>query len=502
MDSVVYFGGRFEGLGLDGLSEGRVVEDGSVHYRVGLDQPVSSRRRVLGFADRDRALGYLRHEPVDALLLEARGEALADARAFLDELFPHGRMGGPILRQRVLALVEPGGVDAAFVLGKHGIGGVVAVEGAESIERRLGSILGARGHGKIAICLAGGGIEGLLYEVGVLRALQSFLADRAIVDFDFFCGISAGAILGALLANGIGPHEVLRSLEGRGHKLDPIGKWDLFEPNLGEIGVRLVRLLAELSRGGKGPRGVMSSLGRAVPNAAFSGRRLGAWLERQLARPGMCDSFDGLRRPLYVGATDQDTSRAVLFGDSEHRHVPVHRAVHASCALVPFYPPVEVDGRWYVDGAFSRTTNMRVAAKRGATLVILVDPLVPARSREPGYVRARGGIYGTTQGLKALINGRFDKANRAIAEMYPDVAFYLFRPETDEMRILSGSPMKYFYRPEVEDIAYEATARKIRESLPMLTRDFRLHGVTLRDPEAQGPLHVSHPRFDASSIGA
>ena len=145
---------------------------------------------------------------------------------------------------------------------------------------------------------------------------------------------------------------------------------------------------------------------------------------------------------------------------------------------------------------------MRVAAKRGATLVILVDPLVPARSREPGYVRSRGGIYGTAQGLKALINGRFDKANRAIAEMYPHVAFHLFRPEADEMRILSGSPMKYFYRPGVEDIAYEATARKIREALPTLARDFRLHGVTLRDPDAQGPLHVSHPRFDASSIGA
>src|SRR5690606_12130834 len=137
-------------------------------------------------------------------------------------------------------------------------------------------------------------------------------------------------------------------------------------------------------------------------------------------------------------------------GPDVRAHVPVHRAVRASCALVPFYPPIEIDGRWYIDGAFSRTTNMREAAKRGATLVILVDPLVPVRADSAGYVRARGGIYGAAQALKALINGRFDKAVGAIAEMHPNVAFHLFRPEQDEMRILSGSPMKYFYRREIE----------------------------------------------------
>lgn len=502
MDTILYFGERFGELGLDRLPDARIAEDGSVHY-ASPERPVATRRRVLGIGEPERALGYLRHQPVDALLLDARGDALVGATRFLEQVFPHGRMGGPILRQRVLALVEPDGVEGAFALGHHGIGSVVADAGPASIESALGTLLSQRGRGKIAVCLAGGGIEGLLYELGVLRALESFLADRAVVDFDFFCGISAGAILGSFLANGVGPDEILRSLEGRGHRIDPIGKWDLFEPNYPEIGARLSQLLGELARGGRGPRGALSSLARAVPTAAFSGRRLGGWLERQLTRPGMSNRFGGLRRPLYVGATDQDTSQAVLFSHERNGHVPVHRAVQASSALVPFYPPVEVDGRHYVDGAFSRTTNMRVAARRGATLVILIDPLVPALGREPGYVRRRGGIYATTQGLKALINGRFDKANRAIAEMYPNVAFHLFRPEADEMRILSGSPMKYFYRREVEEVAFEATTRKLREAFVPIARDFRLHGVTLRDPDdAAAHPASSHERFDASAIGA
>ena len=157
-------------------------------------------------------------------------------------------------------------------------------------------------------------------------------------------------------------------------------------------------------------------------------------------------------------------------------------ATIASCALAPFFVPERVDGRYYVDGAFTRTTTLRVAVKHGATLAVLVDPLVPIRSDVAGYVQRRGGLFGTMQGLKCLINGRFDKAVGAIREMFPEVAFHLFRPEDDEMRILSGSPMKFLYREEIEELAYQRTLRKIRAALPELTRDFARHGVTFREP--------------------
>lgn len=502
LDTIVYFGSRFAELELHRLPGARVAEDGSTHY-AGASGGLSPRRRVVGLKDIDRALAFVRRRPVDALLVDVRGGGLERAHRLLEELYGNGRMGGPLLRQRVVGLVSSTDLDAAFSLGRHGIGGVLADPEPEALDARLESLFARRGHGKVAVCLAGGGIEGLLYELGVLRAIESFLVGRSLVDLDFFCGISAGAILGSLLANGIGPHEIIRALEGESRRLDPIGRWDLFEPNVSEIGARLFTLATELARGGgDGPRGAISSLTRAVPSAAFSGRRLGAWLERQLSRSGMSNRFDTLRRPLYVGATDQDTAEAVVFGDDAHRHVPVHRAVQASSALVPFYPPVEVDGRLYIDGAFSRTTNMRVAAGKGATLVLLIDPLVPVRTAEAGYVHARGGIYSTTQGLKALINGRFDKAVNAIAEMHPDVAFHLFRPEDEEMKILAGSPMKYFYRREVTEIAYEATVAKLRARIPQLERDFALHGIGFRDPDRGSSVRPPPgPGFASSVLG-
>lgn len=504
MDSIVYFGPRFDELGLHGLEGARRGDDGSVTYVARGAAGIAWSRRVLPIDDVARAVASIRGGPVDALVLDARADVQRATR-LLELLYPDGRMSGPILRRRIVGLVDEGdpGTEAAFALGQHGIGGVLVRPTAARLAARLDALLSERGHGKIAVCLAGGGIEGLLYELGVLRALDACLVDRSLVDFDLFFGISAGAILGALLANGVGPEEILRALDGGSNRLEPIGRWDLFEPNLGEVGSRLVTLARELARGGSGPRGALSSLMRAVPTAAFSGRRLNLWLERQLTRPGMSDRFDALRRPLFVGATDQDTSEAVVFGDDAHRHVPVHRAVRASLALVPFYPPVRIDGRWYIDGAFSRTTNMRVAAQQGATLAILVDPLVPIRAAEPGYVRARGGIFGAAQSLKALINGRFDKAVGAIAEMHPNVAFHLFRPEADEMRILAGSPMKYFYRREIEQIAYEHTLDKIRARYPQLARDFALHGIAMRHPDAIGARteEPAHPAFVPSAIG-
>ncbi len=343
--------------------------------------------------------------------------------------------------------------------------------------------------------------KGCSIELGVLRALDSFLADRSVVDLDLFCGISAGAVLGAFLANGIGPDEIARGLSGESARIDALTRRDIFDPNFRELGSRLFGLGRELLRGGEGPRGAVSSFARALPSGVFAGDRLRAWLQVELTKPGMSDRFDGLRRPLFVGATNQDTAQAVVFGEEGLRHVPVHRAVRASTGLVPFYRPERIDGRYYIDGAFSRTTNMRVAVRQGATLVVLVNPLVPVRSEEAGYVHARGGVFGTMQGLKALINGRFDKAVRAIHEMFPDVCFYLFRPEAEEMRIMGGSPMKYFYRREVEDIAFESTAQKIRAMLPEMSRDFALHGVSLRDPAAQGPARQVHARFEPSALG-
>jgi predicted acylesterase/phospholipase RssA len=517
MDTILYVGAPHpEGdpLGLSRDPRARRLSSGAILYVLGHDEE----RRVVALSDPEAAAAFMRREPVSALIVDTRVHsvseteenssaegpfALTRAGRVLSLLFPQGEVTGALVRDRILGIVGPheAGTQAAFHLGTVHIGTVMTSPSRHAIMEWLDQLLSRPAAGRIAICLAGGGIEGLFYEIGVLRALESFLADRSIVDFDLFCGISAGAVLGAFLANGIGPDEIARGLTGQSGRIDPISRRELFDPNVGELSRRALRLAAEALRGGTGPRGLVSSLSRAVPSAAFAGDGLRAWMKRNLEKPGMSDRFDGLRRPLFIGATDQDTSEAVVFGEEGQDHVPLHRAVRASSALTPFYAPEQIDGRLYIDGAFTRTTNMRVAVRNGATMVILIDPLVPVFSAEAGYVHARGGIFGAMQGLKSLINGRFDKAANVLREMYPDVSFHLFRPEGDEMRILSGSPMKLFYRSEVEDIAYQSTVSKIRDRFPELARDFASHGVRFRDPDDENRSVRPPARFSTEHLG-
>ncbi len=497
--NVLYVGPMHGGdpLGIERFAAPRPRPDGSMQY------VLSGRtRNVFSSSEVGSALAILRDHPIDLLVLEFRetapaagGGATRSARAvkqvaqpILEALYPDEGVHAGLARGRVLGLVGPdaAGAQRAFELGQLGIGSVLSAPSLEALHAHLDAVLRERSGGKVAVCLAGGGIEGLLYEVGVLRALDTFLVNRRVEDLDLFCGISAGAVIGAFLANGLGPEEIAQAFGDGTPRVDPIRKSDLFDLNVHGLGRSARALFAQTLggtlRGEGGTRGPLSALARSVPVGAFRGKALGEYLRRHLEKPGMSNRFSELRRPLLIGATDMDTSEAVVFGRAPHGDVPVHQAVRASAALVPFYAPERIAGRYYIDGAFTRTTNMRVAVEEGATMVILVDPLVPVRSTQPGYVIERGGIFAGMQGLKALVNGRFDKAVRAIREMYPDVSFYLFRPDAEEMRILGGSPMKYFYRREVDGLAYRSTQAKIRGSYEQLRLDFARHGIEFRDP--------------------
>jgi hypothetical protein len=99
------------------------------------------------------------------------------------------------------------------------------------------------------------------------------------------------------------------------------------------------------------------------------------------------------------------------------------------------------------------------------------------------------------QGLKSLINGRFDKAVPTLRAMYPNVAFHLFQPGEATRRVMAGSPMKYFYREEIAEIAFRETTRDIRaHRFDVLARDFERHGIPFCDPDA--PASVDAGRLD------
>src|SRR5205085_12651998 len=97
-------------------------------------------------------------------------------------------------------------------------------------------------QGKTALVLAGGGITGGIYQLGVLRALDDLLLNRTTLDFDIYVGTSAGAFVATLLSAGIPPKALVDMARNPSLSL----QWSLvshvFSPNFREFGQRLRQL--------------------------------------------------------------------------------------------------------------------------------------------------------------------------------------------------------------------------------------------------------------------
>ena len=67
-------------------------------------------------------------------------------------------------------------------------------------------------------------------------------------------------------------------------------------------------------------------------------------------------------------ATDLDSGDSAPFGQPGFDHVPISKAVQASAALPGLFPPVEIEGRYYVDGVLKKTLHASEALEEGARL--------------------------------------------------------------------------------------------------------------------------------------
>lgn len=150
----------------------------------------------------------------------------------------------------------------------------------------------------IGISLSGGGTRGIAH-IGVLQAL--FEAD---IHPTHIAGVSAGAIVGALYAQGYKPLEILdvvRQISWK-HIFKPAG-W-------GKMGLLNLERVGEL-------------LLQHFPH----------------------NSFEGLRLPVSLSATDLQKGETVIFNQGE-----LIKPMLASCCVPFLFSPIAFEGRVLVDG--------------------------------------------------------------------------------------------------------------------------------------------------------
>lgn len=369
---------------------------------------------------------------------------------------------------------------------------------------------GGQGDGgprRVALALAGGAPEGAVWEVGALRALDEALDGIELSDLAIYVGVSSGSALAACLANGLTTAQLCRMLLSAEPGEPPFLPDGFLRPSMREL-ARGARALPGLLRDAlweyvsrPGEYTLVESLmrlSRALPVGFFDSEPIRDYLARVFSIRGRTDDFRQLRPKLVVVAADLDSGQAVRFGEPGLDQVPISRAVQASTALPGLYPPVEIDGRCYVDGVLLKTLHASVALEDGAELVICVNPIVPvdtARTVEAGILSGgklldRGLPTVLSQALRTLIHSRLEVGMAAYETRFRGADVVLVEPERDDYRMFFTNIFGFSQRRAVCEHAYQATRRNLLARYDQLAPVLARHGVTLRrdvleDPERE-----------------
>ena len=356
---------------------------------------------------------------------------------------------------------------------------------------------------RIGLALAGGGPLGAIYEIGALAALSEALRGIDFNHADVYVGVSAGGFIAAGLVNGISPHQMSRMFiegEKQADRFDPA---ILLRPALREYWQRLRSLpplaaqaaFSYLLRPGN-LMGSIERLGRAIPTGLFSGDEVGRYLSRIFAASGRSDDFRKLPHKLFLVATDLDTGESVAFGAPGTEHVPVSRAVQASAALPGVFPPVEIDGRYFVDGALRKTLHASVALERGIDLMLCLNPLVPYDSRPTHRARDRehrlgklveGGLpVVLAQTYRSIIHSRLGAGLERYKVAFPQTDIILFEPNRSDADMFFTNLFSYSSRRRLCEHAYQKTRQELwrrrHELAPKLARhNIEIDAAVLRD---------------------
>ncbi|MBI5110073.1 MAG: patatin-like phospholipase family protein [Rhodocyclales bacterium] len=376
----------------------------------------------------------------------------------------------------------------------------------------------------MALALAGGGPLGAIYEIGTLMALSEALDGFDFNDLDAYVGVSAGSFIAAGLANGLSPAYLYRMFIDSDSAEVPFEPEMLLKPAIGEYAQRAATvpslLLESLREYFRNPlqRDFLASfqrLSRAIPTGVFNNAGIEDFLSRLFSLPGLSNDFRQVRKPLYLIATDLDSGTSVAFGAKGFDHVPIATAIRASAALPGLYPPVEIDGRCYVDGALKKTLHASVALKAGARLVLCINPLVPFDAKHASHERhlkqrklVDGGLpVVLAQTFRAIIHSRMKTGLAKYDIEYKDADVILFEPSRDDADMFFTNIFSYADRKRLSEQAYRKTREELLRRHDELAPKLARHGVTinlrvLSDPHRSLARRMGHlQRHRARAMG-
>jgi len=372
--------------------------------------------------------------------------------------------------------------------------------------------------GRKALVLGGGGITGGVYEVGALLALDDFMANFSVNDFDLYAGVSAGSLIAAQVCAGHRPGMIMQVLSARrGGALPQFLRSDIYGLNWDEWLARVAAIPGVLTRGAWstfGPTADMNladlvySLTELVPSGVLDNAPLEAYVNRMLEYQGLDGSFEQMPRELYLPALNLDTGHVVVFGETGTTDgITVGRAVRASSSIPFVFRPTRIAGQDFVDGGMERNLPVDVAIKHRAELVIAINPLVPVlnvpetpswalfgRGKRDSYLGTRGGATVLDQIYRTLVHTRMQYRLQATRERYPEVDLLLFEPEADDMVMFRYNVMRYSARVLVAEHGYRKTRAVLERNRAQYEEMFGRYGIEVVEHMPDRPQRMDTRR--------
>jgi NTE family protein len=379
---------------------------------------------------------------------------------------------------------------------------------------------------RIALALAGGGPLGAIYEIGALCALQDSLLGINFTQLQHYVGVSAGGFIAAGLANGITPQQLFSLfIEDRRNQTEAFDPACLLTPAFSEFFTRSLRLPIHLAagawQGSVGRQSLMRALERlspSLPTGIFSSNQIDTELTRLFAKTGRTNDFRQLKNRLTLVATHLDSCSAVAFGRPGWDHVPISKAVQASAALPGLFPPVEIEGQHYCDGALIKTMHASIALDEGVDLMLCLNPLVPFDASVPQAITDRltpwaspepiprivdGGLPAVlSQTFRSLIHSRLVLGLKNYEQAYPNTDIVLIEPDHRDPELYLANTFSYSQRRHLAEHAYQQTRQMLRSRQTGLSSKLGYHGITLNHEALDNThRHLCPPRRPATHVG-
>lgn len=354
-----------------------------------------------------------------------------------------------------------------------------------------------RPRAKTALVLAGGGLTGIMYELGALRAINDLLVDVSVHDFDLYVGTSAGALVASSMANGICPETVMQEMNScvMGRDIMHFNTGEMVRRSLG-LPKKTVEAWRHYWRNPKDTTlfDTLWFMLEGLPSAFYDTGGIDNYLKKILPALGGHNNFAELKKELFIIATDLGTGKRAVFSRYDQPEVPISKAIAASSAVPILYKPVRIGEREYVDGGLRGNASLDLAIEHGAKLVVCINPLVPYdtdHGTPVPFLKAKRGerdqLFLSDKGMQAIANQVLRTVLHAglhyhikqLRQTHPDVDIILIEPRSDDYEMHFHNIMNFPARLTIAQHGYESVTSAVAEDYPAHREMLARHDIQL-----------------------